>query len=283
MSCEAIIKSGDRKGQTCNAKTKNGSTRCGRHPLNVMNNVSKPNKGCITITFGGQVENHHGNQQCGSKRKPISASKLKSIWMAYHRAGYTTEYHDLTRLLPNVDLPEASILIVRSGLKSFTKETNCFEILKSLEWDKKAWMKGRVCNKKARWNCCFADWYQSPNYEQKKGTIHDFKKVPFLQQIRKGLENIVQEKDLYAEGNYYYDTNQCYIGYHGDTERNMVIAFRFGDTFKIKYRWYIRLKPISPEISIALNDGDFYIMSEKAVGTDWRKSSIYTLRHSAGI
>jgi hypothetical protein len=26
-----------------------------------------------------------------------------------------------------------------------------------------------------------------------------------------------------------------------------------------------------------------YIMSEKTVGTDWRKSSILTLRHAAGL
>lgn len=25
-----------------------------------------------------------------------------------------------------------------------------------------------------------------------------------------------------------------------------------------------------------------YVMSEKAVGTDWKRSSIYTLRHAAG-
>jgi len=34
---------------------------------------------------------------------------------------------------------------------------------------------------------------------------------------------------------------------------------------------------------VFLNDGDLYIMSEKAVGTDWmRNKSGYTLRHAAG-
>jgi hypothetical protein len=36
-------------------------------------------------------------------------------------------------------------------------------------------------------------------------------------------------------------------------------------------------------MTIKLNDGDMYIMSEKAVGTDWKKKNICTLRHSAGI
>jgi len=31
-----------------------------------------------------------------------------------------------------------------------------------------------------------------------------------------------------------------------------------------------------------LDDGDVYFMSEKAVGYDWKHSSIYSLRHAAG-
>ena len=35
-------------------------------------------------------------------------------------------------------------------------------------------------------------------------------------------------------------------------------------------------------INIGLNDGDVYIMSEKAVGADWKLRSKYTIRHAAG-
>jgi len=31
-----------------------------------------------------------------------------------------------------------------------------------------------------------------------------------------------------------------------------------------------------------LNDGDMYIMSDKAVGFDWKKRNTKTLRHAAG-
>ena len=33
---------------------------------------------------------------------------------------------------------------------------------------------------------------------------------------------------------------------------------------------------------MTFSDGDMYIMEEKAVGNDWKKSSIFTLRHAAG-
>ena len=82
----------------------------------------------------------------------------------------------------------------------------------------------------------------------------------------------------------YYDIKKCYIGFHGDTERKIVMAVRLGATIPIHYRWYQEGKPIEgKEWSININDGDMYIMSDKAVGTDWKRRKIKTLRHAAGF
>jgi hypothetical protein len=35
-------------------------------------------------------------------------------------------------------------------------------------------------------------------------------------------------------------------------------------------------------MELPLEDGDMYVMSEKAVGTDWKSSSLLTLRHATG-
>ena len=88
---------------------------------------------------------------------------------------------------------------------------------------------------------------------------------------------------LFAEGNFYYDLKQCGIGFHGDSERKIVIAIRFGDTsIPFHYQWFQQGKPIGNRIKLKLNPGDVYVMSEKAVGTDWKKRIIPSLRHSAG-
>ena len=50
----------------------------------------------------------------------------------------------------------------------------------------------------------------------------------------------------------------------------------------LKYNWY-GYKPVGKLFEIELNDGDGYLMSEKAVGNDWLKKKIYTLRHSAEV
>ena len=85
-----------------------------------------------------------------------------------------------------------------------------------------------------------------------------------------------------AEGNYYYNPEKCGIGYHGDSERKIVVGVRLGVSIPLCYQWFYKSKPIGDRIRLDLNHGDIYIMSAKAVGNDWRKRSIYTLRHSAG-
>ena len=51
------------------------------------------------------------------------------------------------------------------------------------------------------------------------------------------------------------------------------------------YCWFHDNKPITNIINendMKLEHGDIYIMSEKAVGNDWKKKNSYTLRHAAG-
>ena len=50
----------------------------------------------------------------------------------------------------------------------------------------------------------------------------------------------------------------------------------------LHYQWFIRSVPIGKNIQLTINGGDIYLMSEKAVGTDWKLSTKPTLRHAAG-
>jgi hypothetical protein len=87
---------------------------------------------------------------------------------------------------------------------------------------------------------------------------------------------------LAGEGNLYYDGKKCGIGFHGDSERKIVIAIRLGDSMPLHYQWYLYNQRIGQRIQLIINGGDIYAMSSKAVGTDWKRSSIPTLRHAAG-
>jgi hypothetical protein len=59
--------------------------------------------------------------------------------------------------------------------------------------------------------------------------------------------------DLQMEGNYYYNNNQCGIGYHGDTESRRVIGIRLGASLPLHFQWYHRNRPIGANRVIELN------------------------------
>ena len=156
----------------------------------------------------------------------------------------------------------------------------------SFDWDTKYYDTrcSRVLNKQARYNVCFGDVGQEPDYQNKKGTVFSYNQASLSGQIRGELPNILGPKDnnLVCEGNRYYNLDKCGIGWHGDSERRKVIAFRLGCTMDLKYNWFNNSQPIGNSLTIKLDNSDFYIMSEKAIWTDWKSRSKFTLRHCAG-
>jgi hypothetical protein len=247
-----------------------------------------------TITFSESIENHVGMQQIGEKAKSgFSLEEITNFSIIIEKLGYKTEIIDLTKYLPNEEKYkdkslESVLLIVRNGIEMLSKENykNLIKEVKESEKivDKKAFMKGRVVNKLARHNLCYADESQEADYPNKKGTIVAFRDVPYIDKVRNKLGELFGEKciNLKAELNFYYDLNKCYINFHGDSERRRVIGLRFGSDMNLQYQWFQESKPIGERIEVILSEGDMYIMSEKAVGTDWKKRIIPTLRHAAG-
>lgn len=237
-------------------------------------------KETITITFCDCAENHVGMQQLGKlSKKGFSLDDLVKIKKWYSDKGLLTELFDLNWSLENLELKpdkKAYILVIREGTNLHTNSDELMSQLRNLEWDSKAFMYGRVVNKKARYNLCFGNANQKPNYQKAKGRVYKFTDVQLLDQIKNSLEEVTGINSLVAEGNYYYDVNKCGIGFHGDSERRIVIGIRLGSTLQLEYQWYQYSNPIGQRMAIELNSGDIYFMSEKAVGTDWKKR-IYLL------
>ena len=242
----------------------------------------------ITLTFGDCAENHRGMQAIGGMAESgLSGADLEMAKEWFEKKGKVCEMIDLRSLLPEGDREkagEAFLLIVKDGCDAVVDKVALTVEQNTLERDTKAFMYGRVVNKKARHNLCFSDFDQVADYEKKKGTVVLFEKLPVLAAIRSVLPEICGKKveNLQCEANYYYDVKKTYIGFHGDTERRIVVAFRLGAAFPIHYQWFKESKPVGVLLTKMLNGGDVYFMSEKAVGFDWKKKKIYTLRHAAG-
>lgn len=139
-------------------------------------------------------------------------------------------------------------------------------------------------NKHARHNLCFDDEPQEPGYENKKGRIIAYNTVPLTSNLRDSLRQLIGAKatSLTCEGNKYYNVKECGIGFHEDSERRKVIAVRLRASLPLHYQWFKYSAPIGRRGKYVINHRDLYIMSEKAVGTDWKRKKIPTLRHAAG-
>lgn len=253
----------------------------------------------ITLTFGDQAENHVGMEKIGNminKGDGYNKTDLQNI--KYEMNKYNINC-DLINLSICEITEETYVLVLRDGVNKLfnniinrlynvdDKSDYAYEMFKeqsSLDIDKKALMYGRVVNKTARWNLCFDDKGQEPNYEIGKGRIIPFEDIPITKLLYDNFNYYFGKKseNLKGEGNYYYNINKCGIGYHGDSERRKVIAIRLGTSMPLYFQWYKDGKKVNDRIKIELNGGDIYIMSEKAIGTDWKRKNIYTLRHATG-
>jgi hypothetical protein len=241
-------------------------------------------KKVYTITFGDVAENHAKMQKIGTLHENgYSIEKLVQIQNKLNGLGLVTELVDLNNGF-NDGFESAKVLVIRRGAQFILGEETDGLIAENdkLTMDKKALMKGKVVNKVARWNLCFADEDQEPNYEDGKGRVVSWGRIPKMARIRQVISEWTNDVLLNGEANYYYDLSQCGIGYHGDGERKKVFAVRMGETMPLYFQWFQRSLPVGKPFELVLNDGDMYIMSEKAVGFDWLQKVKPTLRHSTG-
>ena len=241
-----------------------------------------------TLTFGDQAENHVGMEKLGEALdRGLTLQDLTRLRVALD--GFPTELYDLSELLDDEkvrgETEPAHVLVIRQGLAGLLtrpEEVDAFfEEQHALPKDEKAKMYGRVVNKHARHNLCFSDVGHPANYEAGLGTVIPFTQVPLLSEVRERIRELIGHR-LVAEGNYYHNPSKCGIGYHGDSERRIVVGIRVGATMPLHFRWYHQSEVISRTRKLSLAHGDVYVMSDKAVGHDWKLRTRYTLRHAAG-
>jgi hypothetical protein len=131
---------------------------------------------CITLTFGDQAENHKGMQVIGKPaQNGFNLNDLHQAKSKFERSELIHFNHALCD--SGMVAADAYLLIIRNGANSILKDEDATDLFKeqsNLEVDKKALMYGRVVNKHARHNLCFASYDQEPDYPSGRGRIVSF-------------------------------------------------------------------------------------------------------------
>jgi len=268
----------------------------------------------ITYTWCECGENHHGNQQVGEIASVGNGFTTNDLMAAQNFAetnyGCSTELFNLNNLglldemgvplvIKNkkeeiVEVKEAHFLLIRDFIPKILEKNNLTmgDLMKEVTgqyWDTKYWdtRRQKVLNKHARKNNCIAEIGQVADYEKGMGTIHSFESMKIMNLLRTEFQKIGSKFEFACgEGNLYEDGGKKKngIGWHGDSERRRVLSMRLGlnPSMPFYYRWKYRHQEIGKLMRWEINAGDVMVMSEWAVGTEWKSSSKVTLVHSTG-
>ena len=266
------------------------------------------------ITFGEVAILHVGGAEIGSGRrdKGFSVQELADIHIAVVRAGGKSKLVEISAPLPPhlQEGNEAAVLIIRNGADYIARLSSSYndtpgikacgetrsiadsiekELRDSVIWDKKFFdtRTKKTKNKRARYNTTFGDNAVQHSNDYMQPTVNCMSELKVLNAFREGLrsDQALGQKasGLYAEGNHYYEEKSG-IGFHGDSERKIVICLSIGGESTLRYQWRFpgSSEHTLPPVDVRVKHGDVYVMSEKATGFDWRMRSKVRVVHAAG-
>jgi len=148
-------------------------------------------KPTYTITWGDRGENHVGMEIIGKRADSgFTLEELALAMKKFESEGVVCQWVDFSPLPHQGE--EAAVLVIRGGVEHLSNvyEDDVLSEQEKLDYDTKYWdtRRSKVLNKQARHNVCFAEKGQESDFENKKGTIIPFDKVPLLEHIGKRLK-----------------------------------------------------------------------------------------------
>lgn len=224
------------------------------------------------VAANNEMEVVGQEQLVGQEQQGFTLDDLNIFKSYFNKNNIKSEIYDLS-FKSNA---EAYILIAKKGLECFASSIDLLYELDKQDKDTKVFFHGRVVNSTTKHNLLFDNDEQEPDYENKKGRVVSFNSVPILNHVKNSLN--ILDKNLRAHVNYYYDINKCKVGFQG-SEGKIHIGVRLGSPMLLRFGWFYLSKQVGANIDFNLQDGDIYILSEKATGHDYKVKHKLTLRH----
>lgn len=229
----------------------------------------------------GQVQSMGTNRGQG-----YTAEQLRQIHAKLSQSGeVTSRLYELNPLCTDIATEDACVLVIK--LPQETADGALHEMQNNVRYSlfKRAY--GRSVRAKSR-NISYVSNFTAPeDPDTNAPSVTDWSDLPHCQKAKQILNDALSDTEAaHAVAIRYEDYKTCGVRWHGDAERSKTLVVRLGPNSKhhpFYLMWYYNHKPISDPFPIHLDHGEVCIPSIKAVGSDFKKSSIPTLRHATGF
>lgn len=215
----------------------------------------------------------------------FSPEHLREVASKLREQNIEAEIVALTPHCGRADAEEACVLIIRGYDPSLADDS--LRQVQQLSYDTFTYMHGAVKQAHSRHMVYAAADGREAQPDNGLHTVVPWSDLEVLNRARKWVTEVLGTADVQSACVLKYpDIRRCGIRWHGDGERRQTILYRLGENSirsPLHLQWYLQGNPISEPITIQLGHGDFCVSSAKAVGTDWKKRSIPTLRHATGF
>lgn len=197
----------------------------------------------------------------------------------------TTCLHELRKLCADPRADDACVLVAR--LPHRVADETLVEMQSVVNYSEYAHRYGKKVKARSR-NVGFLGSTSAPEDPDVNAPAKTaWADLPGCTRVRETLHALLEDGGASeAVAIRYNNVDECGIRWHGDAERSKTLIARFGSNsarHPLFFMWYCNNVPISEPYAIPLAHGEVAIPSFKAVGSDYKRSSIPTLRHATGF
>ena len=240
-----------------------------------------------SLLIGEFVGRHCSKLQPGmdwgvKAERGFSAELLREVHTTHPTS---TRIHELTPHCTDPSARDAVVLVVtlpKALADAARDEVNAMPFA-----DKTISRSGKVCDAHSRHLSYIGPEAQDADPQTGQQPVRTWAQLPASEAVRDYLHTILGDTECQVGCALKYpDIFDCGIGWHGDAERRKSLVVRLGansSRHPLWFRFFKSWDPVSPPIPVHLEHGDVAIACEVAVGTDWRSSSIPTVRHATGF
>lgn len=242
------------------------------------------------------IANHgHGMQQIGN----ICDSGFTNehlLWMCSNINSDKAVLYNVTSILPKTlyQIPDSYVLVLKGF---FTEQANSLyqtmltpegsngSFITGVNWDNERIHNGKLVSNRLGNKLLFYDlnsaWKYPLSINDKCGTIYNSKLIPTLDLFQKMLQQQVGFLPV-VDATYYYNTKECFTPLHQVKDRKKIVGLGIGATMPLQFRWFHGSISCSDTMTIPIEHGDLYILSQGAAGMHKEKQTKLYLKYGIG-